>query len=224
MARDDAHVDLERLLAAHALNLAAPAARAAAWPARRRRSRRSRRGRACRRRPARSGPRLRFTAPVKAPRSWPNSSLSSSVSGSAAQLTTTKGPSLRGRELVEHARDQLLAGAALAADEHGGVGGGGLAHLREQPLHRLAVADHASPCGRARRRARAPRCAREQALHLRARVAASSSALVHLGAQHLGREGLGDEVVGALLHRLHRGLDGAEGGDHHHHRLAGPAP
>ena len=41
--------------------------------------------------PARSS-----TAPVKAPRSWPNSSLSIMPSGRAAQFTATKGPSLRG--------------------------------------------------------------------------------------------------------------------------------
>ena len=36
------------------------------------------------------------TAPVKAPRSWPKSSLSSSVSESAAQLRQTYGPLRRG--------------------------------------------------------------------------------------------------------------------------------
>ncbi len=35
-------------------------------------------------------------APVKAPLTWPNSSLSSRVSGMAAQLTGTKGPWARG--------------------------------------------------------------------------------------------------------------------------------
>ena len=40
------------------------------------RCRRSRRGTACRGRPSRSGPGRRCLAPVKAPRSWPNSSLS----------------------------------------------------------------------------------------------------------------------------------------------------
>ena len=36
-------------------------------------------------------PSRRLTAPVNAPRSWPNSSASSSVSGNAAQLTATNG-------------------------------------------------------------------------------------------------------------------------------------
>ena len=41
-------------------------------------------------------PRRAFTAPVKAPFSCPNSSLSSSVSVMAAQFTATKGPAARG--------------------------------------------------------------------------------------------------------------------------------
>lgn len=40
-------------------------------------------------------PRRVFTAPVKAPLAWPNSSLSSSDSEMAAQLTGTKGRELR---------------------------------------------------------------------------------------------------------------------------------
>ena len=58
------------------------------------------------------------SAPVKAPRSWPKSSDSSSVSGSAAQLTLTKGPLGARREAVDQPGDQLLAGARLARDEH----------------------------------------------------------------------------------------------------------
>ena len=41
-------------------------------------------------------PFLRECAPVKAPRSWPNSSDSNSGSGSAAQLTLTNGIAARG--------------------------------------------------------------------------------------------------------------------------------
>ena len=60
------------------------------------RSRRSRRGTACRRRPLEAAVARASTAPVNAPFSWPNSSLSSSVSGIAAQLTATNGPVARG--------------------------------------------------------------------------------------------------------------------------------
>ena len=60
-------------------------------------------------------------APVKAPFSWPKSSLSRSSAGSAAQLTLTKGLSRRGDARVDCPRDQLLADAAFSADEHGDV-------------------------------------------------------------------------------------------------------
>ncbi len=41
-------------------------------------------------------PGLRSSAPVNAPRSWPNSSFSISAAGSAAQSTFTNGPLRRG--------------------------------------------------------------------------------------------------------------------------------
>jgi len=76
-------------------------------------------------------------APVNAPRSWPNSSLSSSVSASEAQCPRAAGPFVR----VERARDQLLAGAGLAADEDGRRA---LRHLGDHGVdlaHGAAVAD-----------------------------------------------------------------------------------
>ena len=76
--------------AADRAHLALPGARAAASPARRAGSRRSRRGRACRRSPARNRPGAP-TAPVKAPRSCPKSSLSMIDSGSAPQSTGHEG-------------------------------------------------------------------------------------------------------------------------------------
>ena len=80
--------------------------------------RRSRRGTACRRRATRTGRARARRAPVNAPRSWPNSSLSSSVSGIAAQLIATNGARRARAAVVERARDELLADAALARDEH----------------------------------------------------------------------------------------------------------
>ena len=53
---------------------------------------------ACLKRPSR-----RPTAPVKAPRSWPNSSLSSSDSASAAQFSRTKGAAARSEALCSAA-------------------------------------------------------------------------------------------------------------------------
>ena len=60
-----------------------------------RRDRRSRRGRWCRRRPARTGRSSARWRPVKAPFSWPNSSLSTRPGEIAPQLTGTSGRSAR---------------------------------------------------------------------------------------------------------------------------------
>ena len=75
------------------------------------------------------------TAPVNAPFSWPNSSLSSSVSGSAPQLTDTNGARGAARFAVDRAGHQLLAGAALAVHQHRAVAG------RHPPDHGEHVAD-----------------------------------------------------------------------------------
>ena len=73
-------------------------------------------------------------APVNAPFSWPNSSLSSSVSGIAAQLIATNGPFARGLSCVDRAGDQLLAGAALAQKQDRNVG---RRHFFDCSQHRL---------------------------------------------------------------------------------------
>ena len=91
------------------------------------------------------------SAPVKAPFSWPNSSLSSSVSGMAAQLIARNGLSAPLAVLVDGPGDQLLAGAALAEDQHGDV-------LRGDPADRLAHLLHgrAAADDRGRRRLARP--------------------------------------------------------------------
>ena len=96
----------------------------------------------------------RSTAPVKAPRSWPKSSDSRRVSGSAAQLTATKGLAAPGREAVEGPGHQLLAGAALAGDEDGGAGGGGERQGPEDLAHLRAVAEEARDLHLGQRRGR----------------------------------------------------------------------
>ena len=58
-----------------------------------------------------------LAAPVNAPLVWPNRSLSISVSVEAPQSKTTNGPSRAGRSVVDTARHQLLAGAALAEEQ-----------------------------------------------------------------------------------------------------------
>ena len=86
-------------------------------------------------------PFLSACAPVNAPRLCPNSSLSSSVSGSAPQFCATKARSLRAPGVVDGARHQVLAGARLAGEQHGGVGLRDLLHHVEDALHRRARAE-----------------------------------------------------------------------------------
>ena len=110
-----------------------PGGPAGAWPAPRETSRPPRRATACRRRRPETARRACRAAPVKAPRSWPKSSASRSVSGNAAQLTATNGLPRTGPTLVERPRDQLLARAALPANENRRVAGRDGVH----PVHSL---------------------------------------------------------------------------------------
>ena len=94
-------------------------------------------------------PIFRSVAPVKAPFSWPNSSLSSRVSVSAAQLRQTNGVLAARAGVVDGAGDQFLADAAFAANQHGGLAGGGPGDFLGDLLHLRAAADdlalHAQP-------------------------------------------------------------------------------
>ena len=87
-------------------------------------------------------PRRSATAPVKAPRTWPKSSLSISSSGIAAQLTSTNAAVRRRLSRVDRARDELLAGAVLAVNQHAAIGGRGHRDLLAELAHRVALADH----------------------------------------------------------------------------------
>ena len=79
---------------------------------------------------------------MKAPFSWPKSSLSIRLAGRAAQLTLTSARPLRGAEIVDGARDQLLARPGLAEDQYIGVGGGDLLDLVQHPARaRRALPD-----------------------------------------------------------------------------------
>ena len=154
------------------------------------------------------------SAPVNAPRSCPKSSDSSSVSGSAAQFTFTSGPSRARRRAVDQARDQLLAGARLAGDEH----------RRARRRHAQREVD-----GRAQRRAVA------DDLVDGAPGGLLLAQLAHLGEQPAVLERARDaqldllevdrllhEVEGPDAHRLDGGLDRAVGG-HQQHARAGIA-
>ncbi len=80
------------------------------------------------------------TAPVNAPFSWPNSSLSISVPATAPQSTTMNGCSRRGDSCVQGPRDHVLAGAGLALDQHRGVGRRDALDQAEDLAHRDATA------------------------------------------------------------------------------------
>ena len=80
------------------------------------------------------------TAPVKAPRSWPNSSLSTSVAGSAPQFTFTITLAPPAADAMDRARDQLLARAGLAEQQHRRVGVGHELDGAEHLLHRRRAA------------------------------------------------------------------------------------
>ena len=120
-------------------------ARAAVWPGRRDSGRRSRRETACRRRPARTCPGRVSWASVKAPFSWPNSSLSASVSVIAAQLTAINGCSRRRLQIMDRLGDDFLAGAVFAQDQDGQVGVGHAADGRPQGLDRRAFGRSVAP-------------------------------------------------------------------------------
>ena len=79
-------------------------------------------------------------APVKAPRTWPKSVDSSSVSGTLAQFSLTKARCAARAVGVDGAGDELLAGAALADDEDGDVAAGDAVDEAQQLAHRLAAA------------------------------------------------------------------------------------
>ena len=109
---------------------------------------------------------------------------------------------------MDGTRHQLLAGAALALDEHGGRAVRHLLHERHEPAKRGTGPDHVALPQQV-----------VQALLQRAVLGDQVTALERL-AHDLGElgalEGLGEEVGGAVLHRPHRLLDGAEGGEQDH--------
>ena len=90
---------------------------------------------------ASNAPARAATAPVNAPRAWPNSSPSISELASAAQSTITNGPAARADASWIARADQLLARARLAQDQHRRVALRDARHLREQLAHRRAGAD-----------------------------------------------------------------------------------
>ncbi len=87
-------------------------------------------------------------ASVKAPRTWPNSSLSNTAFGEAAGVDRDQRLAARGGDGVERPRDDALAGAVLAGDQDVRVRRADALDQLEHRLHRGGLGDQ----DRARRR------------------------------------------------------------------------
>ena len=162
---------------------------------------------ACRRRPARTCRAAAPAAPVNAPFSWPNSSLSISSVGMAAQLTFTNGPRRERALAMDVRRQQLLAGARLAGQQHAGVGSRDLRRLLHRAPERRARADHP--------RRVADQLAEALVLALQVRPL---ERVLHDEQHAVAGERLLEEVERAAARRLDRVADRAVPGDHHHRR------
>ena len=88
-------------------------------------------------------PRLVIVAPVKAPRTWPNSSDSSSVSGNRRAVHLDQRHLALRAAVMNQPRHHLLAGAGLAGDEHRALGLRDQLGALDHVLHRAAAADDA---------------------------------------------------------------------------------
>ena len=130
-------------------------------------------------------------ASVNAPRTWPNSSLSSSASGMRRAVDRDERPLAAPAARVERARDQLLAGAALAGDQHRGVGVG-------DPLDQRR-ATCASPGSSPSSVVEAPRLgdARGAGASPRRASVRCCTARAERERERVDLDRLGDEVVGA---------------------------
>ena len=122
---------------------------------------------------------------------------------------------LASAEVVQAARDQFLAGAGFALDQHVGVGIGDVGDQFAQLLHGRRTTDDAL----------LQRLAPGQLAPERADFAGQAAlfqSTAHDIDQALGGEGFFHEVIGAIAHRANGHADVAVTGDQHH-RQAGVA-
>ena len=131
----------------------------------------------------------------------------------APQFTEMKGLPRAIAVEVDGAGHQLLAGPALAGDHRGGGAVRDLADGLEDLAHPGALADDVVEAVLRLELLPEVEVLVAEALALE-RPSDDEVDLVEL-------ERLGDVVVGPELHGLDRGLGGADGGDHDHHRLGG---
>jgi hypothetical protein len=123
-----------------------------------------------------------------------------------------KWPRFARAQIVQGARHQLLAGAALAGDEHGDIGGRNLLDQPEDLPHLLPGAAH--------QRAQHAGLAQAPARHFQLDLGlALAGGVGQNGAQARRVHRLLQKVVGAQLHGVHGQFDGAHGGEHHHGQI-----
>ena len=213
--REHAHVDRDRPGCRRVVRCGAPGARAAASPARGAASspissRKSVPPEAASKRPMRRSRGVGEGAPLVAEQL----ALDQPV-GDRGAVDGDEGTLAARPQIVDGPRDQLLAGAALAPDQHRDLRHRDATDGLEDLLHDGAAAEQA-PELILRRDLRA------QPHHLALQLAAREQ-LAHLDAERLHLEGLGQVVGGAELHGLDGGGDGPGAAQHDHRRRRRPA-
>ncbi len=108
---------------------------------------------------------------------------------------------------MERARRELLAGAALAGEQYGGLGAGELLDAAEDQLHGGRAADEVDEAVAIGDLGGEP--------PVLALEGATAQRALHGEQQGAAVERLGQVVVGARAHRLYGVGDAAVGGDHH---------
>ena len=143
-------------------------------------------------------------APVNAPFSWPNSSTLQQVLGQRHAVDHDKRLVPPRTPLVDRVGEDLLAGAALAEEQHGGIRAGRpLRRLDGRPDQRALSEDVRGP-GRQR--------VAEEPIGIEELSPLQGAA--HRNLQILRIEGLQNEINRPLLHGLDGGVDGSVRGDH----------
>ena len=153
-----------------------------------------------------------WRASVKAPLTWPKSSLSKTPSDTPPALIVTIDRDGARRDAVQRPCDETLAGAVLAGDEDVGVRRADAGDDLEDGLHRRGVGDET---GHGRRRRRIALCASSRSARRMARP--SSTCVLDDRLQPLVVPRLLDEVAGAPAHRFDGEVHRTPR-RHHHHR------
>ena len=157
-------------------------------------------------------PSLSPTAPVNAPLTWPNSSLSSNSRDRLGQLTVTKAFSFCGLFSCNRAGQHRFPRAAFAQQQN-----------RGRRRRRLEAPDRATFCIAGSHVVRSVVGAIGRKTGFQFRHAAPEFAGLDDAAEHLpdlfGREGFGDVIHRAAPHGFHRRFDRGVGGEHDHLQL-----